>query len=79
MFSSAVYSRGGMTLAALRHRIGSTAFFSLLRQWTAAHRYGHATTTEFIALAEKVSGRNLDRFFQIWLYDKRKPSSFDAG
>ncbi len=79
MFSSSVYTRGGMTLAALRHRIGDADFFSLLRQWTTQHRYGNATTKQFIALAEQVSGQDLTRFFQIWLYDKQKPASFDAG
>jgi aminopeptidase N len=41
--------------------------------------YGNAQTSQFIALAEQVSGQNLDNFFQIWLYDKSKPASFDAG
>ncbi len=79
MFSSAVYYRGGMTLAALRHRIGDADFFSLLQQWTAAHKYGNADTAQFIAMAEQVSGQDLGNFFQIWLHDKVKPASFDAG
>jgi aminopeptidase N len=79
MFSDAVYERGGMTLAALRHRIGDAKFFSLLRTWTAQHRYGTATTAQFTALAQRVSGQNLGRFFRVWLWDKRKPTSFDAG
>ena len=78
MFSQAVYVRGGMTLAALRHRIGDQHFFTLLRRWTAAHRYRTATTGEFIALAEKISGRRLGRFFQLWLWRQAKPPSFDA-
>ena len=78
MFSAAVYVRGGMTLAALRDRIGDTHFFELLRSWVAAHRYGNATTSEFIALAEKVSGQHLDAFFRTWLWDQKKPTSFGA-
>jgi aminopeptidase N len=77
MFSSAVYNRGGMTLAALRHRIGDPAFFALLNRWTARHRYGNATTAQFVALAEQVSGENLDSFFDTWLWQKTKPASFD--
>ena len=76
MFSGAVYYRGGMTLAALRHRIGSADFFRLLRTWTAQHRYGTATTGQFIALAQKVSGQNLAAFFKTWLWDRKKPASF---
>jgi aminopeptidase N len=79
MFSGAVYERGGMTLAALRHRIGDQKFFSLLQHWTAAHRYGNATTTQFVKLAEQISGQDLRTFFHIWLWAKTKPASFDAG
>jgi aminopeptidase N len=77
MFSSAVYQRGGMTLAALRHRIGDHDFFDLLQRWTAQHRYGTATTKQFVALAERVSGENLTSFFNTWLWQKHKPASFD--
>jgi aminopeptidase N len=79
MFSGAVYNRGGMTLAAQRHRIGDPAFFTLLNKWTAQHRYGNATTAQFVALAERVSGENLESFFDTWLWRKTKPASFDAG
>ena len=35
MFSSAVYDRGGMTLAALRQKVGDADFFRILRTWVA--------------------------------------------
>ena len=79
MFSQAVYQRGGLTMAALRHRIGDSKFFALLQAWTRAHRYGNATTAQFIALADQISGQNLDHFFQIWLYTKSRPASLTAG
>lgn len=79
MFSSAVYERGGMTLAALRHRLGDVTFFRLLRTWTAMHRHANANTAQFVALAKKVSGQDLTGFFRIWLWNKAKPTSFDAG
>jgi aminopeptidase N len=78
MFSQSVYVRGGLTLAALRHRIGDTKFFDLLQQWTAAHRFGNATTAQFIALANQVSGQDLSHFFQVWLYTKARPTSLSA-
>ena len=76
MFDQAVYYRGGMTLAALRHRIGDATFFRLLRTWTAQHRYGNATTAQFIHLAESVSGQDLTNFFRVWIYTASKPGSF---
>jgi aminopeptidase N len=73
MFDAAVYLRGAMTLQALREKIGDRPFFTLLRTWTATHRYGNATTEQFIALAEQISGQDLDPFFDTWIRSARKP------
>ena len=51
MFASAVYRRGGMTLQALREKIGDDPFFRILRNWTAEHAHGNGTTEQFIDLA----------------------------
>lgn len=72
LFAQSVYERGGMTLEALRERIGDRAFFRLLKLWPARHRYGTATTPAFVRLAEQVSGKNLDGLFTTWLYKKGK-------
>ncbi|MEU1533501.1 M1 family metallopeptidase [Streptomyces fagopyri] len=74
MFASAVYQRGAMTLQMLRERIGDTAFFKLLPAWTKLHRYGNANTADFIRLAEKISGQQLDDLFKTWLFTPGKPS-----
>ncbi|MEU5899351.1 MULTISPECIES: M1 family metallopeptidase [Streptomyces] len=74
MFASAVYQRGAMTLQVLRERIGDKDFFKLLRSWARQHRYGNATTADFVRLAEKVSGEQLDELFTTWLFTKGKPA-----
>ncbi|MFG2576056.1 M1 family metallopeptidase [Streptomyces sp. NPDC048481] len=74
MFASAVYQRGAMALQVLRERIGDRAFFRLLPAWTRLHRYGNADTDDFVRLAEKVSGRQLDDLFRTWLFTPGKPS-----
>jgi aminopeptidase N len=33
------------------------------------------TTADFVALAERVSGRQLDGFFRTWLYTPAKPGT----
>jgi aminopeptidase N len=68
-----VYLRGAMTLQQLRVTVGDADFFRILRAWPAAHRYGNGDTAQFIALAERISGRDLGAFFQAWLYTPRKP------
>jgi aminopeptidase N len=76
LFTSPAYDRGGMTLQALRGKIGDAKFFELLREWYARNRNGNVTTADFIDLAEDVSDRQLDRFFDIWLYRPGKPVSW---
>ena len=63
-----------MTLQVLRERIGDKAFFKLLPAWTAPHRYGNAETSQFIALAEKISGQQLDDLFDAWLKTDSRPA-----
>ena len=66
-FSRSVYERGALTLHALRRTVGDDAFFRILSSWATEHRYATATTAEFVALAEAVSGRSLTAFFHAWL------------
>jgi aminopeptidase N len=76
LFNGTIYDRGGMTLQALRQKVGDFAFFQILRQWAAENRYGNVTTSEFIALSEQVSGMDLDHFFDVWLFQPEKPTSW---
>jgi aminopeptidase N len=74
LFVGAVYNRGAMTLHALRLAVGDKTFFRILRSWAQMHRSGNVTTKEFIALAERVSGRDLGALFTAWLYTPSKPA-----
>ena len=76
LFSSPPYERGGMTLQALRVKIGDSTFFNLLRDWYRDNRHGNVTTADFIALAERESGQQLDNFFDAWLFQPVKPTTW---
>jgi aminopeptidase N len=76
LFNGTVYERGAMTLEALREKIGDNAFFRLLHDWATRNRYGNVTTPQFIALAEQESGMDLQHFFDVWVYDPDKPTSW---
>ncbi|PZG15644.1 metallopeptidase [Micromonospora craterilacus] len=76
MFSNIPYNRGAMTLHALRGKVGEDAFSRILRQWAAIHQYSHAATADFISLAERESGQDLTAFFDVWLFQKGKPTSW---
>ena len=62
-----VYAGGAVFLSQLRAEIGDEAFFTLLREWNARHYHGNANSDDFKALAEEVSGKDLEAFFVDWL------------
>ena len=74
IFDDLVYNRGAMTLQALRLKIGDRAFFQVLRQWPTTYRHGNVSTQTFIRFVERLTHRDLDTFFQTWLYRPGKPS-----
>jgi aminopeptidase N len=79
IFDWAVYQRGGMALQALRNRIGEADFTRLLRTWVRDNRGGNGSTEAFAALAEEVSGEDLDAFFQAWLREPERPARTPAN
>jgi aminopeptidase N len=74
LFDVPIYDRGAMAVQALRHRIGDVAFWQLLRTWVDQRRYGNGSIPAFQALAESVSGQDLDGFFDAWLHQKSAPA-----
>jgi hypothetical protein len=74
LFEPAVYDRGAMTLHQLRLAVGDASFFQILRLWTARFADGNATTDQFIAHAEQISGRQLDELFKVWLSTPQRPT-----
>ncbi len=76
LFNGTIYYRGAMTLQALRERVGDPTFFRIMRDWAQQNRFGNVTTPEFIALAERDSGLNLEHFFDVWLYQPGKPTNW---
>jgi len=65
LFDGTIYVRGAMTLQALRETVGDDDFFTTLRRWTTEHAGGTVATPQFVALAEQVSGMELDHFFDV--------------
>ena len=78
-FAFQVYLRGGMTLAALRNRIGEADMEKLLRNWATSKRYGNGSVAEFTAMAERVSGEELTAFFHAWLTARVAPAHTAAN
>lgn len=79
LFNGGVYVRGGLTLHALRLEVGDETFFEILKTYFAMYKNSNATTDDFIAVAEKVSDKELDEFFDLWLNDEALPPMPEMG
>jgi aminopeptidase N len=68
-----VYSRGAMALQALRVAVGDEDFFAVLRTWATERRGGNGSVVDFLAVLERVSGKNVDGVAQAWLFSMTRP------
>lgn len=73
LFGYQAYNRGAQFWEALRLTIGDDDFFTLLRTWQDTYRGQSHGTADLLALAEEVSGADLDAFFTDWVLDADKP------
>ena len=73
LFQPTVYLRGGLAVHALSIEIGDETFRTLLREWAERHDDSTASTADFQALAEELSGADLDGFFDAWVHGDELP------
>jgi aminopeptidase N len=76
-----IYAKGALVLHSLRELIGDDAFFKSTRLLVYGRddpkpgnfkpRYG--TTRDFMDIVNKVTGKNLDWFFKVYLYQAKLP------
>jgi aminopeptidase N len=72
--SNRTYGKGAMVLHSLRGIVGDVVFFKILQTYlTSKSAYSNATTEDFQAIAEAVSGQKLDYFFKQWIYGENYP------
>lgn len=69
IFSSIVYDKGAWVLHMLRHVVGDSTFFDILRAYYSSEwQHKDATTERLKEICETVSGMELDYFFEQWIY-----------
>jgi aminopeptidase N len=76
LFLGGVYDRGAATLHALRVKVGDEAFFAASAEWLTRYDDSTATTDDFEALFEEVSGQELTTFFDVWVRTPAKPTTW---
>lgn len=62
------YSKPATVLATLERHLGAPIMDRVLRTYFERWRFRHPTTRDFIQVAEEVSGRSLDWFFDPYVY-----------
>lgn len=75
VFQSIIYNKGSYVLHMLRHVMGDEQFFESIYTYSTnpEFKYKHATTEDFQAVCEQVSGTDLSYFFDQWVYDEYYP------
>ncbi|WP_298549090.1 M1 family metallopeptidase [uncultured Aquimarina sp.] len=68
------YQRGAWALHALRNTIGEANFRLTITNYLEKHKFRNVTTSDFINIAEEVSGQNLIEYQKIWLEAIEFPS-----
>ena len=67
LFTKTVYDKGAWVLHMLRREVGDSSFFKILRNYYETFKYTNASTSDFKNICEKISGKNLDKFFDQWI------------
>jgi aminopeptidase N len=69
------YRKSAWVYHMLRHIVGDSVFFSIIKAITSdpSCAHGTITTERLVEIAESVSGMNLEKFFQQWIFGEYYP------
>jgi aminopeptidase N len=73
LFDAVSYSKGACILHMLRAEVGDDAFFASLKEYLTTHRYRSAEVADLRLAFEKVTGRDLNWFFNQWYFAPGHP------
>ena len=74
LLNTNTYQKGAWVLHMLRKETGDDIFFEGIRKYYHNFKNSNALTKDFQFIMEEVSGKNLDWFFEQWLYWPELPS-----
>lgn len=73
MFDLVSYNKGGAILHMLRNYVGDDAFFASLKMYLNEYKYQSAEVPQLRLIFEKVTGKDLNWFFNQWYYGANHP------
>jgi aminopeptidase N len=68
-----IYYKGGWVLHMLRHQLGDAVFWRGVAKYLNDHRWQSVETSDLRRALEEVSGRDLEQFFEQWVYGHGVP------
>ncbi|MDF2566538.1 MAG: family metallopeptidase [Massilibacillus sp.] len=69
-YGPTVYTRGAVVLNELRNKFGDEKFFQIMQEYFKEYEFKIATSEDFVNVSEKVTGQQLDEFYNTWIYAK---------
>jgi len=68
LLGQTVYNKGAWALHMLRGVTGDSTFFKIINTYCRKYKFGSASTYDFKNLCEEIYGKNLDWFFDEWIF-----------
>lgn len=84
LFDVTTYQKGGAVIHTLREEIGNENFWKAINVYLNRHKFENVETSDLKKAMEETSGKNLDWFFNQWVYRAGYPQlsvnpKFDAA
>lgn len=73
-YSGHIYPRGASVLQMLRHQLGDSLFWRAMNRYTTRHARGLVVSDDLRRAFEETSGRDLEPFFDRWVYGAGFPA-----
>ncbi len=67
-YGTTVYKKGADIVHTLRNFLGDKVFFDAVKQYFQTYTYGNISTEEFEHFLSRVTHRNMQDFFNAWIY-----------
>jgi aminopeptidase N len=67
LYGAVVYGKGPLFFHEMRRLVGDATFQEILETYSDQYRYGIAYPQDLLAVAEQVSGTELDSLYERWI------------
>ncbi len=77
--SERFYQKGGWLVHMLRNYVGDSVYHVAIKDYLNSYAYQVARNQDFIGVFKRHSNKDIDGFFDLWLYGKQEPKLKELG